>query len=180
MNSGRRIRLAAIAVLGVAMIGATTAVAPPAAAAPSNPATSSGTLAIDANKILFQVPRPVSRDGVVAPQFVPSVITCYGGAGGPVTQNMGSGVVGVVVGGVAYCDFPISSLDMTMLLYRNDNVWGSGIDWSTSSVGAAATGPCFDAAYHGKMIVRMLFPPGYTPAEATATRFTARVNIDCP
>ncbi|HEX6684065.1 MAG TPA: hypothetical protein VF062_14775 [Candidatus Limnocylindrales bacterium] len=145
----------------------------PAAAAGRHPsASAAGPGTIGAEAVAEVVFTPMASARTV---LAPRVITCRLAADGPIAQG-----VDVVVSGLAYCSYTISGVDLTVELYRNDNLWGMpGFDYGRSAAAAPAMGFCIDGAYHGKAIGYFTAPIGYEPPTAKLEAFTGRTNIEC-
>jgi hypothetical protein len=168
------VTLASVAAVAVASFTGSAAAAPSAAidSASWHRGASAGPGTIGAESVAEVVFTPMASAKTVS---APRVITCRLAADGPILQG-----ADVVVTGLAYCSYTMSGVDLTVELYRNDNLWGSpGFDYGRSAAAAPAIGFCIDAAYHGKTIGYFTAPIGYEPPSAKLEAFTGRTNIDC-
>ena len=170
--TGQARRIGVILVTAVLALTSLGVAATPAAAA--KPQMIAGLGIAAPMKIGITLARSAEAGLAVGPQAAPPVINCYIGVGGPVEQGFN-----VLVGGIAYCSYPINSIDLTVELYYNGSLWGSGSGWSVSATDAVASAPCLDGGYHGKLTAKFTAPYGYTPPTATGTKYTSYVNIDC-
>jgi hypothetical protein len=106
-----------------------------------------------------------------------STITCTLSIDNPHKSTHVPTTVNVVAHWV--CTAPVSSLSMTVRLFRGSTQVGQG---SSSNSGQAtlngnAAANCVNGSYHGTATGTVVFPPGYTPSSSTLNVVSNTVSI---
>lgn len=162
-----RLRIAATAVAFVAALSTGALAAGPASAATSGATATSGKVTAAGStaaashatqRIAIRIPAPA---GTAAPAYA---VICYANIDGPTISGFN-----LVVAASTTCNYPVTSLIMTVTLYWNNNVWGQSVDISKQTVAGYAQGPCIPGTFYGKLFLEVTWPPGVTGAPTYTT-----------
>jgi hypothetical protein len=108
-----------------------------------------------------------------------STITCTLSIADPHQSGHVPGMVNVVA--TWSCTSPVSSLSMTVTLYRNGSqvAQGSFANAGKASLKGNAAAPCVSGSYYGTAGGTVVFPPNYEPPSSTLFVQSATVSITC-
>jgi hypothetical protein len=178
MIKWNRLRIATIAVAVAAVVSAGTVAAAPATAAQGSNIVLSGAVttavpgtAPGTHKFVTRIPVPATS---VTPAYN---IICYANISGPEISYFN-----LVVAASATCNYPITSLILTVTLYWNGNIWAQSIDLGTQTVAAYAQGPCIPGGFYGGLFLETTWPPNVQGAPTYSTRTplaTITSSTDC-
>jgi hypothetical protein len=163
MNASKElVRGRFVAVLAVTLVFAALAGVPSAVSAGSGQQSASASL---------------SQRGSGPASAEQSTITCTLSIDNPHKSTHVPTTVNVVAHWV--CTAPVSSLSMTVRLFRGSTQVGQG---SSSNSGQAtlngnAAANCVNGSYHGTATGTVVFPPGYTPSSSTLNVTSNTVSI---
>jgi hypothetical protein len=150
-----------VAVLAVTLVFAALVGAPSAVSAASGQQSATAALS----------------SGPSGAQVAQQTITCTLSIDNPHKSTHVPTTVNVVAHWV--CTAPVSSLSMTVRLFRGSTQVGQG---SSSNAGRAtlngnAAANCVNGTYHGTATGTVVFPPGYTPSSSTLNVTSNTVSI---